>query len=54
MTERYEFLPMLGPAEDFPVGSADWTQRISTQLQIATDTVNYDVEHHLARCLKQA
>jgi hypothetical protein len=54
MTERYEFLPMLGPAEDFPVGSADWTQRISTPLQIATDTVNYDVEHHLARCLKQA
>jgi hypothetical protein len=51
--ERYEFTPMLGPTEHFPVGSVEWSQRISNQLQIATDTVSYDVEHHVARCLKQ-
>jgi hypothetical protein len=41
------------PTEHFPVGSVEWSQRISNQLQIATDTVSYDVEHHVARCLKQ-
>jgi hypothetical protein len=51
--ERYEFTPILGPAEHFPVGSVEWSQRISNRLQIATDTVSYDVEHHVARCLKQ-
>ena len=51
--ERYEFTPMLGPAEHFPVGSVEWSQRISNRLQIATDTVSYDVEHHVACCLKQ-
>jgi len=51
--ERYEFTPMLGPAEHVPVGSVEWSQRISNRLQIATDTVSYDVEHHVARCLKQ-
>ena len=52
--ERYEFTPMLGPAEHFPVGSVEWSQRISNWLQIFTNTVSYDVEHHVARCLKQA
>ena len=42
--ERYEFTPMLGPAEHLAVGSVEWSQRISNQLQIATDTVSYDVE----------
>ena len=51
--ERYEFTPMLGPAEHFPVGSVEWSQRISNRLQIAMDTVSYDVEHHVARRLKQ-
>ena len=51
--ERYEFTPMLGPAKHFPAGSVEWSQRISNRLQIATDTVSYDVEHHVARCLKQ-
>ena len=52
--ERYEFSPMLGPAEHLAVGSVEWSQRISNQLQIATDTVSYDVEHHVVHCLKQA
>ena len=52
--ERYEFTPMLGPAEHFPVGSVEWSHRISNRLQIFTNTVSYDVEHHVARCLKQA
>ena len=26
--ERYEFTPMLGPAEHFPVGSVEWSQRL--------------------------
>jgi hypothetical protein len=51
--ECYEFTPMLGPAEHLPVGSVEWSQRISHQLQIATDTVSYDLEHLVARCLKQ-
>ena len=51
--ERYEFTPMLGPAEHLPVGSVEWSQRISNQLQIATDTVSYDVEHLVARSLTQ-
>ena len=51
--ERYEFTPMLGPAEHLPVGSVEWSQRISNQLQIATDTVSYDVEHLVVRCLTQ-
>ena len=42
--ERYEFTPMIGPAADFPEGSVEWSQRISNQLQIATDTVSYDVD----------
>jgi hypothetical protein len=40
--ERYEFTPMLGPAEHFPVGSVEWSQSISNRLQIATDTVSYE------------
>ncbi|HZZ24923.1 MAG TPA: hypothetical protein VFE60_21120 [Roseiarcus sp.] len=48
--ERYEFTPMLGPAEHFPVGSVEWSQRISNRLQIFTNTVSYDVEHGVARC----
>ena len=51
--ERYEFTPMLGPAEHLPVGSVEWSQRISDRLQIATDTVSYDVEHLVVRCLTQ-
>ena len=51
--ERYEFTPMISPAADFPVGSVEWSQRISNQLQIATDTVSYDVEHLVVRCLTQ-
>ena len=51
--ERYEFTPMLGPAEHLPVGSVEWSQRISYRLQIATDTVSYDVEHLVVRCLTQ-
>jgi len=39
--ERYEFTPMLGPAEHFPVGSVEWSQRISNRLQISTNTVSY-------------
>jgi len=52
--ERYEFTPMLGPAEHFSVGSVEWSQRISNRQQIPTNTVSYDVVHHVARCLKQA
>jgi hypothetical protein len=51
--ERDEFTPMLGPADHLPVGSVEWSQRIANQLQIATDTVSYDVEHLVARSLKQ-
>ena len=45
---------MLGPGRAFPGGiGSSRSQRISNRLQIATDTVSYDVEHHVACCLKQ-
>ena len=50
---RYEFPPMLGPAENFPVGSIEWAQRISNRLQIAADTVSTTTIHHLTRTIAQ-
>jgi hypothetical protein len=40
---------MLGPAENFPVGSVEWAQRISNRLQVAFDTVSTTTVYHLAR-----
>lgn len=44
---------MLGPCEDFPVGSLEWAERISNRLQLATESVTRDTAHHLWNCLEQ-
>jgi hypothetical protein len=44
---RYEFAPMLGPAEHFEPGSLEWAERMSCRLQIAAKTLNHDTVHHL-------
>jgi hypothetical protein len=50
---RYEFPPMLGPAEDFPVGSLEWAERISNRFRIAAKTVSTTTVQHLNRIIVQ-
>jgi hypothetical protein len=47
MSKRYEFAPMLGPAEHFEAGTLEWAERMSCRLQIAAETLNHDTVHHL-------
>lgn len=49
----FEFEPMLGPCEDYPIGSVEWAERISNRLQLATESVTRDTAHHLKTCLEQ-
>jgi hypothetical protein len=49
----FKFEPMLGPCEDYPVGSVEWAERISNRLQLATESVTRDTVHHLKTCLEQ-
>jgi len=51
-TALYQFKPMLGPAEEFPVGSLEWAERISARLQTATRSVTRSTAHHLRDQLK--
>jgi hypothetical protein len=37
--EPYKFQAMLGPPEDWPVGSVEWAERMGQRLQIALDRV---------------
>src|SRR5262245_13331269 len=39
-SKLYEFAPMLGPCEDYPVGSVEWAERISNRLQLRTGNVS--------------
>jgi hypothetical protein len=50
---RYEFAPMLGPAEKFVPGSVDWAERISNRLQLATDSLSRATVHDLQKCIHQ-
>jgi hypothetical protein len=50
---RYEFPPMLGPAEETPLGSLEWAERISNRFQLATDQLSRGTAHHLLRVIIQ-
>jgi hypothetical protein len=53
-TTLHKFAPAseLGPAEDYPVGSVAWAERISNRLQIGAVSVNRHTVHHLWNTIK--
>lgn len=53
MTELYKFEPMLGPADQWPVGSPEWAERTSQKLQLATRSVTRQTVHYLKDLLKE-
>lgn len=50
----HKFAPAseLGPAEDYPVGSLQWAERISNRLQIGAEAINKHTVHHLWNTIK--
>jgi hypothetical protein len=50
----HKFAPasQLGPAEDYPIGSIEWAERISNRLQISANSVNQHTVHHLWDTIK--
>jgi len=53
MADLYQFKPMLGPAEEYPVGSIQWAERVSNRLQISAQSVSRSTAHHLGKQLKE-
>jgi hypothetical protein len=51
----YEFAPAseLGSADDYPVGSVEWAERISNRLQISALSVSTHTVHHLRKAIKE-
>lgn len=45
--EPYKFFPMLGPAEEHPVGSLAWAERIGHRLQIHIERVQRNEEREV-------
>lgn len=52
MANLYQFKPMLGPAEEYPVGSVEWAERMSNRLQISAQSVSRSTAHSLRKNLK--
>jgi hypothetical protein len=52
--ELHKFRPgsELGSAEDYPVGSIEWAERISNRLQIGARSVNQHTVYHLWDTIK--
>jgi hypothetical protein len=49
----YQFAAMLGPAEEWPVGSVEWAERISNRLQLQASDVTRDTSFHLRRTIDE-
>src|SRR5580692_6271849 len=47
-----EFQPMLGPCEDWPVGSMEWAERISNRLQTTTQSLTKSTVFYLKEQIK--
>jgi hypothetical protein len=49
----YQFAPMLGPAEEWPVGTVEWAERISNRLQSQASNVTRDTSFYLRRTIDE-
>jgi hypothetical protein len=48
----YKFDPMLGPYEEYPVGSLEWAERISQRLQVNTRAMSRNSVRHVRAVLR--
>jgi hypothetical protein len=49
----YKFKPMLGPAEEWPVGSVEWAERMANRLQVRVQSLSRDTAHMLLDHLRE-
>jgi hypothetical protein len=52
MTKLWKFPAMLGSAEDWPVGSPEWAERISSILQSGTESISRSTAHLVGKRVK--
>jgi hypothetical protein len=52
-SELYEFDPMLGPPENYPVGSPEWAERISNRLQNGMKFISSHTAQHVGKTVRQ-